>query len=329
MFLIILVVLISPVQLNAQKRGEMPPNILYKSTKHGDLYFAVYHPPKALQQEKNPALVLFHGGCYIFGGPGMFERQAVYLSSRGLTVFLVQYRLLRVQRTTPIHAISDGKSAIRYIRAHAKEFSVDPDRIAAGGGSAGGHLAASCALLDMFNDPDDDFKVSCVPDALVLFNPVFKTGPKSEGGYGLPGAPKDHTKISPWHNIRKGAPPTIILNGTKDGLVPVKVVTEYQKMMQDAGSRCDLKLFEGQGHGFFNFKKEGDNKYAVKTMKDVDEFLVSIGYLSGKSTIDQFIFPPKVTPVPHANKIMKKAWKKILRERRKKARKKQRKEAQQ
>ena len=76
---------------------------------------------------------------------------------------------------------ADAKSALRYVRAHATELGIDPQRIAAAGGSAGGHLAAFTALVDGLDDPQDDLAVSCKPNALVLFNPVFNNGPDQWG----------------------------------------------------------------------------------------------------------------------------------------------------
>ncbi|MEM8713895.1 MAG: alpha/beta hydrolase fold domain-containing protein, partial [Planctomycetota bacterium] len=81
----------------------------------------------------------------------------------------------------PTTCVEDGKSAVRWIREHAAEIGVDPGRLAAGGGSAGGHVAAAIATVNGFNADQDDLSVSCVPEALVLFNPVFDNGP---GGYG-------------------------------------------------------------------------------------------------------------------------------------------------
>jgi len=65
----------------------------------------------------------------------------------------------------------DAKSAMRFIRKHADEFQIDPDKIIASGGSAGGHLAAATALIDGYNDPSDDLSISSKPSALVLLTP--------------------------------------------------------------------------------------------------------------------------------------------------------------
>lgn len=170
----------------------------------------------------------------------------------------------------------DGKSAVRWIRSHAKELGIDPDKLAAGGGSAGGHVAATTGTVKEFNEKGEDATVSCIPNALVLFNPVYDNGPK---GYGHSRV-KDYWKeISPMHNISKTTPPTIVFLGTKDKLIPVATTKEYQKLMKAAGVRSDLHLYDGQPHGFFNKAKYKE------TVIEADKFLASLGFLKGKPTL--------------------------------------------
>jgi acetyl esterase len=125
-----------------------------------------------------------------------------------MVCFLPDYRVYERHKTLPFESLKDAKSAIRYIRMHADEFSIYPDKIVGSGGSAGGHLAAAAALTDSINDERDDLSISCKPNALVLFNPVIDNGP---GGFGYDNEfiRQNYKNFSPLHNIRKGAPPTI------------------------------------------------------------------------------------------------------------------------
>ena len=113
----------------------------------------------------------------------------------------------------------------------------------------------------------------------MLFNPVIDNGP---GGYGYERIGKEYKKFSPLHNINEGAPPTIILVGTKDKLIPVETVKYYKTVMEKVGSRCDLKLYEGEVHGFFNYR---NFEYYKKTLIEADKFLVSLGYLKEEPII--------------------------------------------
>jgi len=219
-------------------------------------------------------MVFFFGGGWNGGNPGHFEPHANYFSKRGLICFRIDYRVKNRQGTTPFESLKDAKSAIRYIREHAEELGVDPTRIIASGGSAGGHLAAATALVSSFNEGTDNLSYSCVPNALVLFNPVIDNGP---GGYAYGRVGEAYKDFSPLHNIREGAPPTIFFLGTEDKLIPVETAQYYKTVMEKVGSRCDLFLYEGEGHGFFNYSHIEIYK---QTVYEADQFLISLGYLT-------------------------------------------------
>ncbi|MCH5598247.1 alpha/beta hydrolase [Niabella ginsengisoli] len=124
------------------------------------------------------------------------------------------------------------------------------------------------------NESSDNLSISARPNALVLFNPVFNNGPDN---YGYERLGDRYAEISPYHNIKKGAAPTIVFLGTKDHLIPVKTAKDYQEKMRSMGSRCDLFLYEGQGHGFFNFTK--GKKYYEETLLQAEKFLRELGYV--------------------------------------------------
>ena len=248
--------------------------ITYKTIDTLELTLEVYLPKGSQSGNKLPAMVFFFGGGWNGGTTTQFEPHAKYLSERGIACFLVDYRVNSRNKTTPFESLMDAKSAMRFIRSHAEEFQIDPDKIIASGGSAGGHLAAATALIDGYNDPSDDLSISSKPSALVLFNPVIDNGP---GGYGFERIGEAYRDFSPLHNIRAGAPPTIIFLGTNDDLVPVETMEYYQTVMEKIGSRCELHLYEGQPHGFFNHR---NYEFYEKTILEADRFLQSLGYLT-------------------------------------------------
>jgi acetyl esterase/lipase len=189
-----------------------------------------------------------------------------------------EYRVASRHKTTPFECVADGKSAVRWIRANAEKLGIDPERIAAGGGSAGGHVAATTGVIEGHDEPGEDTAVSSVPNALVLFNPVIDT---TEKGYGARKVAGRETEISPAHHVRKGIPPTIIFHGTADTTVPHENVERFTRLMHEAGNECKLVSFEGQKHGFFNYGR-GDGKAFRETVRAADEFLAKHGFLSGK-----------------------------------------------
>ena len=193
-----------------------------------------------------------------------------------MVAICADYRTKKKHNTSPQECVKDGKSAVRWIRRHAKELGIDPNRLAAGGGSAGGHVAAATGTLKGFDEEGEDTSVSCVPNALVLFNPVFDNSPD---GYGHDRVKAYWKQFSPMHNIAKGTPPTVVFLGTKDKLIPVPTAQEYKKLMERVGARCDLHLYEGQKHGFFNRARY------YETLLEADKFLVSLGFLSGRVSV--------------------------------------------
>lgn len=254
--------------------------ILYKQIDTTKLFMEVYRPEAMNTSIEYPAIVFYFGGGWSSGSLSQFEPHAKYFSKRGMVCFLVDYRVNKRQQTTPFESLKDAKSAIRYIRENANKFNIDTSKIVAAGGSAGGHLAAATALIDDYSENSDNMSISCKPNALVLFNPVIDNGP---GGYGYSRIGDAYKSFSPLHNIKSGAPPTIIFLGTNDHLIPVETVKYYQTVMSKVDSRCELRLYEGEGHGFFNYK---NFEYYTKTLTEADKFLQGLGYLNMEPLIE-------------------------------------------
>jgi acetyl esterase/lipase len=260
--------------------GSAQEQLVYKEINATKLLMDVYYPEKMDSSKVYPAMVFFFGGGWSGGDRSQFINHAKYFSKRGLICFLVDYRIKSKNNTTPFESVKDAKSVIRFIRKKASSFKVDPTKIVASGGSAGGHLAAATALLDGYSENTDDLSTSCIPNALVLFNPVFDNGP---GGYGFEQIRDEYKNFSPLHNIKKGAPPTIVFLGSNDKHIPVETAAYYKKVMEKVGSRCDLKIYDGQSHGFFNYK---NLEYYKKTVTEADTFLVSLGYLNNEPVVN-------------------------------------------
>jgi len=268
------------ILLFAYSYGFCQEQILYKQVDTTKLYMEVYYPETLNTIKEYPAIVFFFGGGWNGGSLEQFEPHAKHFSKRGMICFIADYRVKSRQKTTPFESLKDAKSAIRFIRENANKFHVDTSKIVAAGGSAGGHLAAATALIEDYNESTDDQSISCVPNALVLFNPVIDNGP---GGYGYSRIGDAYKNFSPLHNIRKGAPPTIFFLGTTDRLIPVETAKYYQKVMEKVKSRCELHVYVGQGHGFFNYK---NFEYYEKTVSEADKFLQSLGYLTSEPQIE-------------------------------------------
>lgn len=266
----------------------------YKTIGDVKLDMTIQFPDGWKAEDKRPAIVFFFGGGWTGGTPTQFENQARYLASRGMVAMCADYRVKSRQNVQPVSCVADAKSAMRWARANAAKLGIDPQRIAAGGGSAGGHLAGAVATLPGLDDPADDKSVSCVPNAVVLFNPALTLAPVE--GVELKGfveradparfgcAPQE---ISPAHNVKPGAPPTIIFHGKADTTVPIETAEVFVDRMVKAGNRCELVGYDGQQHGFFNFGRN-ENRFAFDTLVAADKFLASLGWLKGGPSVTAY-----------------------------------------
>ena len=271
-----------------KKAGGHPPVIdgtkseTYRKIGDTELKVWIFEPAQK-SAKPLPAIVFFFGGGWSGGSPTQFEPHSRHLASRGMIAIVADYRVKTRQDAKPADCVSDAKACVRWVRANAARLGIDPERIAVGGGSAGGHLAAAVATLPGLDTAKDDKSVSCLPNALVLFNPATVLAPfpgLDLKGFGA-GLSKEKfgcepEEISPLHHVKKGTPPTVIFHGKNDTTVPYSTVEKFTEVMKAAGNRCELVGYEGQPHGFFN-----KSKYA-ETLAAADDFLVSLGYLPAK-----------------------------------------------
>ncbi len=273
---------------------------VFKSIGDVKLRLFAFKPEGHKATDKRPAVVFFFGGGWTNGTPSQFAPHCQYLASRGMVGITAEYRIKSRHSATVPQCVADAKSAVRWVRANAQKLGVDPDRIAAGGGSAGGHLGGCVGVVPGLDEASEDQSISSRPNAMVLFNPVMATAPADElsqqykqgmerrreqfGG--------DPKVVSPLHHIQKDQPPMIMFFGSADRLLESSVL--FDKSYRAVDNHCELKIWDGPGHGFFNFGREG-NKYFIETCREMDRFLVSLGYLEGEATVESFV---KEHPAP-------------------------------
>jgi acetyl esterase/lipase len=259
---------------------------VYKKVGDVDLKLYVFQPAGNRAGSRTPAIVFFYGGGWTNGSPEQWHRQCMYLSSRGMVAIAVDYRVRSRHNTTPLDAVRDAKSSMRWVRQHANRLGIDPSRIAAAGGSAGGHLAAAVGVIDGLDEPTDDPGISSRANALVLYNPAVVLAPVEGtnlgGGRGgaAGGASEDRSAISPYHHVTPGDPPTITFHGKKDATINYLTAEIFTKKMVVAGNRAELVLFDHAEHGFFN-----SGAYYSDVLAQTDKFLSSLGYLKEAPTV--------------------------------------------
>ena len=259
----------------------------YKTIGAVTLSVSIFNPPGHSPATPKPGIVFFHGGGFNVGAPSNFYAQAQYLASRGMVAISVEYRIRTRHQTTLREAIMDAFSAMRWVRQHTADLGLDPKRIAVAGGSAGGFLAAAVTTLSGLDQPGEDTTTSTRPNALILFNSMIDRGPGSRAFAKVEAAMGDQWKtISPLHNLYPNFPPTIHFLGRADKNIPVASAQKMKTEIEKIFGRCDLHLYDGQEHGFFNYGR-GDNTHYRLTLVETDKFLTSLGWLTS---------PPTLTP---------------------------------
>jgi len=209
-----------------------------------------------------PAIVCIHGGGFRAGSRAGYDKLCLSLAQNGFVAATITYRLAPAYPFPA--AVQDSKSAVRWLRSHAAEYHIDPNRIGAFGGSAGGHLALMVGLTAGVKDfegdqnPGPSSAVQCV---VSFYGPTDFTRvyghsvdaaevlPLFFGG-NLEQARQRHILGSPLNWVSPAAPPTLLVHGTKDDHVPYEQAVWMRDRLAACGVDTDLITLPGAGHGF-------------------------------------------------------------------------------
>jgi acetyl esterase len=237
--------------------------IVYAHNGNQELTLHAFRAKGQPDNKSAPALLLFHGGSWLAGGPEDMYPQCDYFSAQGFSCFSAQYRLGDKNIPDVRGAVADARSALNYLIDNAEKLHIDPHQIAVGGGSSGGHLAA--ALGSGLPVTVSHYQK---PAALLLYNPMLDLAP---------GKPDHHLvkdyweQVSPYHHIDGDVPPVLILVGSQDLEVPVPTAEAFCTKVRSAGGHCEIALYEGEGHGFYH-----KPKYREKTNQRIVKFLSTL-----------------------------------------------------
>lgn len=263
--------------------------VVYKSTPGAKLKMHFARPDPQRFPGPRPCIVFFHGGAWRSGDPKQFMAYAEKLADVGVIGISAQYRLMRDGDVLPLHAVQDARSALRYLRAKAAQLGCDAQRIGAGGGSSGGHLAAMAAVANApaadgkragpsaLDDASDDLSITPRPQALFLLNP-----PLNLERYDRPVPVEQRRQLSPTLLMDATLPPTWIFHGTADKVVPFSQVAEFRDRARSLGAgEVTVQAFPGRGHGFFNAKRGGGDDFDT-TVTGIYNGLKKLGWIDGR-----------------------------------------------
>jgi acetyl esterase/lipase len=213
-----------------------------------------------------PAIVYIHGGGWANGNRTAFQRHAAYMATKGFAGACIEYRLSgEAQYPAALH---DSKAAVRWLRANARQYRIDAQRIGAAGGSAGGHLVALLGTtggIKRFEGEGGNPGMSSSVSVVAAFNPAVdlvgfgeRAGANIDNsiskflGKRYADAPALWADATPITHISKSSAPTLFLHGTADTTVPYAQSVRMMKKLQEAGVRAEIFTVEGVAHGFFN-----------------------------------------------------------------------------
>jgi len=248
----------------APNNVKITPDVVYAAIGARQMHLDLYLPKNGAGPF--PAVVYIHGGGWQNGNRLAFRRQAAYLATKGYAGACIEYRLSGEAKYPA--ALYDSKAAVRWVRANAAKYNIDPNRIAAAGGSAGGHLVAllgTTADLPAYEGTEGATGVSSRVAAVAAFNPaVDLTGfdknlaTDAENtiarflGASYNANPQLWKDASPTFHVDAKSAPTLFLHGDVDPTVPYKQSVEMMAKLKAAGVQAELFTAPGAKHGFFN-----------------------------------------------------------------------------
>lgn len=229
----------------------------------------IFRPAGAAPRGGRPAILYLFGGGWHSGSPLQFYRECAAYAEAGIVAITAEYRIHMIHGTSPTESVEDVRDAMAWVRKNADRLGIDPDRIAAAGSSAGGHLAAALATLPGIPER---------PDLLLLYYPVVDT---SDRGASFGGAERA-LALSPMQHVEGKLPPALFLVGDNDAIVSVECAQAFRDRVRSHGGECELHVFPRGVHPLFNYRLTPDRMYYEIQLLTVD-FLRRHGFLTRRS----------------------------------------------
>ena len=287
MMLYLRVVLALSVAVSAVA-GSMEKTFSYKGADGESHIIEVYYPENHTAGNKASCFVFFHGGGWSSGDLDHGRPFCEYLASRGMVALTVNYSMHSKEDAKKLPdgesrkriCVMDGKSVLRWVKQHADELGIDPDRIVAGGASAGAHISVLQMMDKEFSNPADLQSINTEVQALVLLCPAF-TLPE-----------RDRTpEMNVFQYLEKEFPPMLFIVGETD-----KWKTASDKLIADLKERkqpVEVWMGTDVGHMFFRTRD-----WMTPTLLQIDAFLAAEGFLVGETGLQMSEGDQELVPIP-------------------------------
>ncbi|MES2996004.1 MAG: alpha/beta hydrolase [Verrucomicrobiota bacterium] len=254
---------------------------VYAQRPQGDVQAHLFVPEKPAKTPR-AVIVFFHGGFWETATPAQFVPHCLHFANRGIVAVAAETRVSSVHGTGPLEALEDARDLIRWLRANADLFQIDPNRVIVGGAAGGAFLALQTTLPTAKKLPPKD-GFDCSVQAMVLFSAlVDTTRPFVRAKF--PDA-KTAKSISPSRMLRRKLPPMLIFHGTADRITPYDDVMKFRSRSRWRGNHCEIVDFPRADHSFFNFNVNHNLFEAI--IGTVDRFLSDRGFLAPDDSAGQ------------------------------------------
>lgn len=235
-------------------------SIVYAEYSNKKLALDLFMPKEPMDQPV-PAVVCIHGGGWMVNRRIWFEPFAKYLAAHGMAAVTIDYRMRPAVRV--IDCVYDTKAAVRWVRANAEKYGIDPNRIGAIGASAGAHLAALLATTadrpELEGNGGNANVSSAIQAAVGIATPAFTPSTSMERAERFGFTEEEVRVLSPYQNVSDKAAPLFLIHGTADQTVPPQNSQDLFDRYNQFGVHVELKWIPGEDHGFY----EGNDR-AIK-----------------------------------------------------------------
>lgn len=265
------------VRERERKLLERARRVVYRGFEDGfELAVHLYLPRDLRDGDPRPCLLFFHGGGWMRGNVVQLAPHALHFVDRGAVCGLVEYRHRgNCPGARPVDAPEDAGAALRYVRQHAEELHVDPDRIVTVGACAGANAAGTLALGGASAKSgvgEGERGDTPRPAAAILLSAIYDVA-KGSYGYEACREPSDAKSVCLSRRIDSGAAPMLMLHGNADRLVPFEEAEAFAAKLERKKVSAKLVEFEGRERDFFHLNFDPASFEVV--LSEMENFLVA------------------------------------------------------
>ncbi|MEL6257354.1 MAG: alpha/beta hydrolase, partial [Bacteroidota bacterium] len=257
-------------QMGKDRRNDASEIKMYRTVNGIILNAHIFYPENHDKSQAKPAHLFFHGGGWAIGLPEWSYNACKASAVEGRVAITFDYRLRNIHATDVKASVSDALSAIAWVREHAKELGIDPNKILADGFSSGAHLALVSAMIEKPEDFGVSSTYSSKPDALIL-----GSCPYDIAGRDVYNISYDTKTISPLHLLDKNLPPILAFHGEEDRMVKFSEFEKFRDAIQKTGNSFTSRSYAGAGHFYFSGSSQKDSEERRRLR---EEFLLKHGY---------------------------------------------------